>query len=117
MLEFPGGRSAVVGVAEEGRGSKLRPFFTSPDEIYEEYYEVLPPEKKRRLTSEQVKSDLFQENKVSVLVQITPMTRWIRKTYGWINVLLTRIACDQASCRVEVDNKHIWDEIIVCVTK
>lgn len=48
----------MVGIAEEGRASKRRPFFTSPDEIYEEYYEVLPPEKKRRLTSEQVNSKL-----------------------------------------------------------
>lgn len=36
-------------------GSKRRPFFSSPDELYdEEYYEEQSPEKKRRLTSEQV---------------------------------------------------------------
>lgn len=44
----------VVGVAEKGGASKRRPFFTSPDEVYEEYYEEQLPEKKRRLTSEQV---------------------------------------------------------------
>ena len=36
-------------------GSKRRPFFSSPDELFdEEYYEEQSPEKKRRLTSEQV---------------------------------------------------------------
>jgi len=35
--------------------SKRRPFFTSPDELYdEEYYEKQMPEKKHRLSSEQV---------------------------------------------------------------
>jgi len=39
---------------EEGRGVK-RPFFTSPDELLEEeYYDEQLPEKKRRLTPEQV---------------------------------------------------------------
>ena len=39
---------------EEGRGVK-RPFFTSPDELLEEeYYDEQAPEKKRRLTAEQV---------------------------------------------------------------
>lgn len=42
----------VVG---EERSTAKRPFFTSPDEIYEdEYYEEQLPEKKRRLTPEQV---------------------------------------------------------------
>jgi homeobox-leucine zipper protein len=41
---------------EEGRGVK-RPFFTSPDELLEEeYYDEQLPEKKRRLTLEQVVS-------------------------------------------------------------
>jgi homeobox-leucine zipper protein len=41
---------------EEGRGVK-RPFFTSPDELLEEeYYDEQLPEKKRRLTPEQVVS-------------------------------------------------------------
>ncbi|KAK1268832.1 Homeobox-leucine zipper protein HOX16 [Acorus gramineus] len=48
---FRGGRSAMN--IEEG--SKRRPFFTSPDEfIEEEYYDEQLPEKKRRLTPEQV---------------------------------------------------------------
>jgi homeobox-leucine zipper protein len=43
----------VLGL-QEGRGVK-RPFFTSPDELLEEeYYDEQLPEKKRRLTPEQV---------------------------------------------------------------
>lgn len=39
----------------EERSTIKRPFFTSPDEIYEEeYYEEQLQEKKRRLTPEQV---------------------------------------------------------------
>lgn len=35
--------------------SKRRPFFSSPDEMFdEEYYDEQLPEKKRRLTAEQV---------------------------------------------------------------
>ncbi|CAL9149141.1 unnamed protein product [Musa hybrid cultivar] len=57
----------VVGVAEKGGASKRRPFFTSPDEVYEEYYEEQLPEKKRRLTSEQVhllERSFKEENKL-----------------------------------------------------
>ncbi|CAL9134071.1 unnamed protein product [Musa textilis] len=60
-------RPAVVGVAEKGGASKRRPFFTSPDEVYEEYYEEQLPEKKRRLTSEQVhllERSFKEENKL-----------------------------------------------------
>ncbi|KAK1273883.1 Homeobox-leucine zipper protein HOX16 [Acorus gramineus] len=35
-------------------GSKRRPFFSSPDDYVEEYYDEQLPEKKRRLTPEQV---------------------------------------------------------------
>ncbi|CAK8533716.1 unnamed protein product [Lathyrus sativus] len=49
-------------------GSKRRPFFSSPDELYdEEYYEEQSPEKKRRLTSEQVhllEKSFEEENKL-----------------------------------------------------
>lgn len=49
---FRGARS-VLGM-EEG-ANKRRPFFTSPDELLEEeYYDEQLPEKKRRLTPEQV---------------------------------------------------------------
>ncbi|XP_074590482.1 homeobox-leucine zipper protein HOX16-like isoform X2 [Curcuma longa] len=47
--------------------SKRPRFFTSPDEIYEEYYEELQPEKKRRLTSEQIRMlerSFEEENKL-----------------------------------------------------
>ncbi|KAK7271686.1 hypothetical protein RJT34_27785 [Clitoria ternatea] len=48
--------------------SKRRPFFTSPDELYDEdYYEEQLPEKKRRLTSEQVhllEKSFEEENKL-----------------------------------------------------
>lgn len=54
MLESQGVRSVVMGAADDA--SKRTRFFTSPDEIYEEYYEELLPEKKRRLTSEQVRT-------------------------------------------------------------
>lgn len=51
-----------------GEGSKRRPFFSSPDELYdEEYYEEQSPEKKRRLTSEQVhmlEKSFEEENKL-----------------------------------------------------
>lgn len=48
-----GGRP-VLGGMEEGRGVK-RPFFTSPEDLLEEeYYDEQLPEKKRRLTPEQV---------------------------------------------------------------
>ncbi|XP_061353745.1 homeobox-leucine zipper protein HAT5 [Gastrolobium bilobum] len=49
-------------------GSKRRPFFSSPDELFdEEYYEEQLPEKKRRLTSEQVhllEKSFEEENKL-----------------------------------------------------
>ncbi|KAK7266130.1 hypothetical protein RIF29_18770 [Crotalaria pallida] len=48
--------------------SKRRPFFTSPDELFDdEYYEEQLPEKKRRLTSEQVhllEKSFEEENKL-----------------------------------------------------
>jgi homeobox-leucine zipper protein len=52
---FHRGGRPMLGL-EEGRGVK-RPFFTSPDELLEEeYYDEQLPEKKRRLTPEQVTS-------------------------------------------------------------
>lgn len=49
---FLGGRSIVN---MESSLAKRRPFFSSPEELYdEEYYDDQMPEKKRRLTSEQV---------------------------------------------------------------
>ncbi|XP_027357985.1 homeobox-leucine zipper protein HAT5 isoform X1 [Abrus precatorius] len=63
-LAFRAGRSMMS--MEEG--SKRRPFFTSPDELFdEEYYEEQLPEKKRRLTSEQVhllEKSFEEENKL-----------------------------------------------------
>ncbi|XP_020232165.1 homeobox-leucine zipper protein HAT5 [Cajanus cajan] len=48
--------------------SKRRPFFTSPDELYdEEYYEKQSPEKKHRLSSDQVhllEKSFGEENKL-----------------------------------------------------
>ncbi|WOK92056.1 homeobox-leucine zipper protein HOX16 [Canna indica] len=64
---FQGVRSVVLGVPEDGGASKRRPFFTSPDEIYEEYYEEQLPEKKRRLTTEQIhmlERSFEEENKL-----------------------------------------------------
>ncbi|GJN22145.1 hypothetical protein PR202_gb09684 [Eleusine coracana subsp. coracana] len=61
-----GGGRPVLGL-EEGRGVK-RPFFTSPDELLEEeYYDEQLPEKKRRLTPEQVhllERSFEEENKL-----------------------------------------------------
>lgn len=49
---FPAGTRSMISMEENPR---IRPFLTSPDEIYdEEYYDELSPEKKRRLTTEQV---------------------------------------------------------------
>lgn len=40
--------------------SKRRPFFSSPEDLYdEEYYDEQSPEKKRRLTPEQVSIPVF----------------------------------------------------------
>jgi homeobox-leucine zipper protein len=51
---FHRGARPVLGMEEGGRGVK-RPFFTTPDELLEEeYYDEQLPEKKRRLTPEQV---------------------------------------------------------------
>lgn len=48
----------MVGM-EEGRGVK-RPFFTTADDLWdEEYYDDQMPEKKRRLTAEQVCTSRF----------------------------------------------------------
>ncbi|KAH1075864.1 hypothetical protein GYH30_051665 [Glycine max] len=63
-LAFRAGRSMMS--MEEA--SKRRPFFTSPDELYdEEYYEKQSPEKKHRLSSEQVhllEKSFEEENKL-----------------------------------------------------
>ncbi|XP_066322523.1 homeobox-leucine zipper protein HOX16-like isoform X1 [Miscanthus floridulus] len=65
-LFHQGGRPMLLGL-EEGRGVK-RPFFTSPDELLEEeYYDEQLPEKKRRLTPEQVhllERSFAEENKL-----------------------------------------------------
>ena len=63
---FHRGGRPVLGI-EEGRGVK-RPFFTSPDDLLEEeYYDEQLPEKKRRLTPEQVhllERSFEEENKL-----------------------------------------------------
>ncbi|CAL5054561.1 unnamed protein product [Urochloa decumbens] len=63
---FHRGGRPMLGL-EEGRGVK-RPFFTSPDELLEEeYYDEQLPEKKRRLTPEQVhllERSFEEENKL-----------------------------------------------------
>ena len=51
MVIHVGARS-VINMEDS---SKRRPFFSSPDELFdEEYYDEQLPEKKRRLTAEQV---------------------------------------------------------------
>ncbi|KAL5212095.1 hypothetical protein ABZP36_022942 [Zizania latifolia] len=64
---FHRGARPVLGMEEGGRGVK-RPFFTSPDELFEEeYYDEQLPEKKRRLTPEQVhllERSFEEENKL-----------------------------------------------------
>jgi len=64
---FHRGGRPVLGGMEEGRGVK-RPFFTSPDDLLEEeYYDEQLPEKKRRLTPEQVhllERSFEEENKL-----------------------------------------------------
>ena len=64
---FHRGGRPVLGMEEGGRGVK-RPFFTSPDELLEEeYYDEQLPEKKRRLTPEQVhllERSFEEENKL-----------------------------------------------------
>ncbi|OWM71552.1 homeobox-leucine zipper protein HAT5 [Punica granatum] len=61
---FRGARS-VMSVEES---SKRRPFFSSPEDLYdEEYYDEQSPEKKRRLTAEQVfllEKSFEEENKL-----------------------------------------------------
>lgn len=43
--------------------SKKRPFFTSPDDLFDDdYYDDQPPEKKRRLTQEQVFKQFHYDN-------------------------------------------------------
>ncbi|WVZ73839.1 hypothetical protein U9M48_022097 [Paspalum notatum var. saurae] len=63
---FHRGGRPMLGL-EEGRGVK-RPFFTSPDDLLEEeYYDEQLPEKKRRLTPEQVhllERSFEEENKL-----------------------------------------------------
>lgn len=57
IVSNEGARSAVG--FEEGRGVK-RPFFTTADDLWEEeYYDDQMPEKKRRLTAEQVCAKMF----------------------------------------------------------
>uniref|UniRef100_J3LGQ1 Homeobox-leucine zipper protein n=1 Tax=Oryza brachyantha TaxID=4533 RepID=J3LGQ1_ORYBR len=64
---FHRGARPVLGMDEGGRGVK-RPFFTTPDELLEEeYYDEQLPEKKRRLTPEQVhllERSFEEENKL-----------------------------------------------------
>jgi homeobox-leucine zipper protein len=64
---FHRGGRPVLGGMEDGRGVK-RPFFTSPDDLLEEeYYDEQLPEKKRRLTPEQVhllEKSFEEENKL-----------------------------------------------------
>lgn len=64
---FHRGGRPVLGGMEEGRGVK-RPFFTSPEDLLEEeYYDEQLPEKKRRLTPEQVhllERSFEEENKL-----------------------------------------------------
>lgn len=71
----------VVGVAEKGGASKRRPFFTSPDEVYEEYYEEQLPEKKRRLTSEQV-IRFLQPTPISLSTRLLPTSLAIGSFVG-----------------------------------
>ncbi|RDX80327.1 Homeobox-leucine zipper protein HAT5, partial [Mucuna pruriens] len=67
---FQKGATTVVGrsMLSMEEASKRRPFFTSPDELYdEEYYEKQLPEKKHRLSSEQVhllEKSFEEENKL-----------------------------------------------------
>ncbi|KAM0922611.1 hypothetical protein ACQ4PT_006088 [Festuca glaucescens] len=64
---FHRGGMPLLGGMDEGRGVK-RPFFTSPDDMLEEeYYDEQLPEKKRRLTPEQVhllERSFEEENKL-----------------------------------------------------
>ena len=64
---FHRGERPVLGMEEGGHGVK-RPFFTSPNELLkEEYYDEQLPEKKRRLTAEQVhllERSFEEENKL-----------------------------------------------------
>ncbi|XP_042381504.1 homeobox-leucine zipper protein HOX16-like [Zingiber officinale] len=69
LLVLGDGNSIFRGLrSAEERGATKRPFFTSPDEIYEEeYYEEQLPEKKRRLTPDQVnllERSFEEENKL-----------------------------------------------------
>ncbi|KAG6525144.1 homeobox-leucine zipper protein HOX16-like isoform X1 [Zingiber officinale] len=62
---FSGVKSVLMGAGHDA--SKRPRFFTSQDEIYEEYYEEFQPEKKRRLTSEQIcmlERSFEEENKL-----------------------------------------------------
>ncbi|KAG6514768.1 homeobox-leucine zipper protein HAT5-like [Zingiber officinale] len=64
---FSGVKSMVMGAAEDGMASERRPFFSSPDENYKDFYEELLPEKKRHLTSEQIRMlerSFKEENKL-----------------------------------------------------
>ena len=52
MLSVGTGPRSIMNIEET---SKKRPFFTSPEDMFdEEYYDEQMPEKKRRLTPEQV---------------------------------------------------------------
>ncbi|KAH7688948.1 homeobox-leucine zipper protein [Dioscorea alata] len=56
MLILGGGAQIFHAGVEDGVGKRQRPFFTLPDELLEEeYYDEQLPEKKRRLTPEQVR--------------------------------------------------------------
>jgi hypothetical protein len=53
--------------------SKRRPFFSSPDELFdEEYYDEQLPEKKRRLTPEQVCATGYKNMLVILYVSAFP---------------------------------------------
>lgn len=52
VLSVDTGPRSIMNIEET---SKKRPFFTSPEDVFdEEYYDEQMPEKKRRLTPEQV---------------------------------------------------------------
>ncbi|KAJ0986807.1 hypothetical protein J5N97_005163 [Dioscorea zingiberensis] len=56
MLILGGGAPIFRAGVDDGVGKRQRPFFTLPDELLEEeYYDEQLPEKKRRLTPDQVR--------------------------------------------------------------
>lgn len=71
-----GSRSSFMNNMEDN-SKRSRPFFSSPEDLYDEdYYDEQLPEKKRRLTAEQVLVNftLFdQSQKVSSLIFPSPL--------------------------------------------